>query len=54
MNIQFDLNTSVYEYPSEESFEELNTPVSPVKTTGKWISEVESPTQNPGNEMVRM
>ncbi|KAI5699862.1 hypothetical protein M8J75_010057 [Diaphorina citri] len=34
MNIQFDLNTSVYEYPSEESFEELNTPVSPVKTTG--------------------
>uniref|UniRef100_A0A8D8X336 Uncharacterized protein n=1 Tax=Cacopsylla melanoneura TaxID=428564 RepID=A0A8D8X336_9HEMI len=38
MNIQFDLNTSVYEYPSEESFvEEVSSPVSPsvpVKSTG--------------------
>lgn len=38
MNIKFDLNTSVYEYPSEESFEELNCPASPVKAIGKWRS----------------
>lgn len=37
MHIQFDLNTSVYEYPSEESFEESDIPDTPVKPAGKLI-----------------
>lgn len=37
MHIQFDLNTSVYEYPSEESFEESDIPDTPVKPAGPTL-----------------